>query len=475
MATANFTNRTLFHGDNLLFLRGLNSDTIDLIATDPPFKKGRDFHATPNSLAAGARFEDRWSWERDVHTPWVDQIKDDWPGVWAVIAAARQASGDDMAAYLAWLGVRLLECHRLLKPTGSLYLHIDHTAHAYVKLLLDAIFGPAQFRNEIVWCYRGGGVPKNAFARKHDTILFYSKSDRTCFTKQYVPYSAASQKLVRSRGGVSIDGKQRDLARGAAMPDWWTEPNALQTWSPERTGYPTQKPLALLERIIKASSNKGELVLDPFCGCATTPVAAERLGRQWIGMDLWDQAYEVVLTRLKAYGFAVSADEGEQPTQRGITNIGAVGYVTTPPERTDENEVAAPVLRLKLQRPKEKWQTLSHSQIVMHLTQAQSLTQDDQVVCAGCGRQLEREFMELDHIQPRRDGGVNDISNRVLLCRPCNGRKAASLTMTGLVRENRKVGWLRDERVARQAQERAQLWAQLVQDSPDPTLGIIGA
>ena len=169
-------NRTLYHGDNLEILRGINSATIDLIATDPPFNKSRDFHATPDSLAKGARFEDRWSWDRDVHPDWVDAVKDDWPAVWSVIDTARVAAGEDMAAFLCWLGVRLLECHRVLKETGSLYLHIDHTAHAYAKCLLDGIFGRRNFRNELVWAYTGPGSPgMRQFNRKHDTLLWYNK------------------------------------------------------------------------------------------------------------------------------------------------------------------------------------------------------------------------------------------------------------------------------------------------------------
>ena len=151
MATPNFANRTLYHGDNLPFLRGMNSGTVHLIATDPPFNKGRDFHATPDSLAAGARFEDRWRWDKDVHPDWVDAIQDDWPAVWQVIEAARAAAGDDMAAFLAWLGVRLMEMHRVLRDDGSLYLHCDPTASHYLKALLDAIFGTQNFRNEIIW------------------------------------------------------------------------------------------------------------------------------------------------------------------------------------------------------------------------------------------------------------------------------------------------------------------------------------
>ena len=151
MARMNFKNRTLYHGDNLEFLRGVNSGAVHLIATDPPFNKNRDFHATPDSLARGARFTDRWRWDEDVHPEWVDQIQDDWPAVWAVIDSTRTSRGSDMAAFLCWLGVRLLEMRRVLRDDGSVYLHIDHTAHAYVKTLMDAVFGHKNFRNEVVW------------------------------------------------------------------------------------------------------------------------------------------------------------------------------------------------------------------------------------------------------------------------------------------------------------------------------------
>ncbi|MYH76447.1 MAG: site-specific DNA-methyltransferase [Acidimicrobiaceae bacterium] len=154
----NFTNRTLFHHDNLAVMRGMNTATIDLIATDPPFNKGKDFHATPDSLAKGGKFQDRWRWDDDVEGEWIDQLQDDWPNVWRIIAAARGSWGDDLGAFLCFMAVRLLEMHRVLKSTGTLYLHCDPTAGHYLKSLLDAIFGRKQFRNEIIWCYMGGGI-----------------------------------------------------------------------------------------------------------------------------------------------------------------------------------------------------------------------------------------------------------------------------------------------------------------------------
>ncbi len=225
----------------------------------------------------------------------------------------------------------------------------------------------------------------------------------------------------------------------------------------ERTGYPTQKPLALYERMIKASSDPGDIVLDPFCGCATTPIAAERLGRQWVGMDIWDEAYDRVIERLESEGLA-----GPERTPERLFIFGDVTYTTEPPIRTDDGEEAAPELRLRSRRALAPWQRLTHKQIVERLEDAQA--QRGMIICAGCGRVLEREFMHLDHVLPRADGGVNDITNRILLCPPCNGRKGAVLTLSGLMRENRKADWMRDEDLAKIAQHNARGMAERVRD-----------
>ena len=156
MANPNFLNRTLYHCDNLSVMRGMNSESVHLIATDPPFNKSRDFHATPDSLARGARFQDRWSWRRDIHDEWLIEIQRDYPEVWSVITTGKSVWGDGMGAFLCFMAVRLLEMHRILREDGSIYLHIDYTAHAYVKTLMDAVFGKGNFRNEIIWAYRGG-------------------------------------------------------------------------------------------------------------------------------------------------------------------------------------------------------------------------------------------------------------------------------------------------------------------------------
>ena len=181
MAAPNFRNRTLYHGDNLPFLRGMNSESVHLIATDPPFNKGKDFHATPDSLAAGAKFQDRWSWAEDVEQAWVDQIEDDWPAVHAVIEASKATYGQDMAAFLCFMGVRLLEMQRMLRKDGSIYLHCDPTASHYLKTLMDAIFGWRNFQNELIWAYSWGFRTEKRWNKKHDVLLFYTKGESFLF------------------------------------------------------------------------------------------------------------------------------------------------------------------------------------------------------------------------------------------------------------------------------------------------------
>ena len=290
MTRLKLPNRSFFAGDNLPFLRAIADQSIHLIATDPPFNKDRDF---------GAAFRDRWSWDRDARDEWIDDIRGKCPALWSVIETARQTADAGMSAYLCWLGIRLLELHRVLCGDGSLYLHIDHSAQAYVKLALDAVFGLDNFRNEIVWYYKTGGLSKRWFGRKHDTILFYSKSDAYVFHPQQEK-SYLSHKYGFSN--ISLAEDDDGVYRMAAMRDVWDIP-ALRGNQAEATGYPTQKPLALYERMIRASSKAGDIVLDPFCGSGTTVVAAERLGRRWLAADLWDGAYEMLCARLEAEGF----------------------------------------------------------------------------------------------------------------------------------------------------------------------------
>ena len=460
MPPPNFQNRTLFHSDNLPILQGMNSETVDLIATDPPFNKGRDFHATPESLASGARFADRWSWDADVHEEWTDAIQDDYPEVWSVIQFARRSYGDDMGAFLSFMGVRLMEMRRILKPTGSLYLHCDPTASHYLKAMLDAVFGRRQFRNEIVWVYTGPGNTTRWFPRKHDIILFYAKDDKRSAFNRDVPYTRVTGTGHNSLSrGNRTDEEVRELEeryakRGKTVEDWWADiPSGGHIPKGERVGYPTQKPLALYERIIKASSKPGDMVLDPFAGCATTVIAAERLGRQWVGIDLWDGAYDIVRRRM------------EDNRQLLADPDPIIHYAAEPPARTDDaDEPNVPSLRLRVQRPVFAWQKLSRKQMAGILGEAQASPSEPRlIVCAGCGRAMEMAFMELDHIQPKSERGSNAISNRILLCGPCNREKGARRTLSGLIADNRKSGWTVDAAGADSARLRADRMAERVE------------
>ena len=459
--------RAMYQGDNLSVLRGINSETIDLIATDPPFNKGRDFHATPDSLASGASFTDRWRWDEDVHDDWIDAIEIPHPRMWSVIQTARDVSGDDMGAFLCFIGVRLIEMHRVLKPTGSIYLHCDHTASHYLRALMDAVFGRRQFRNDIIWFYNDSpGRPKSYFPRKHDIIFWYSKSDDWTFNGDAVrvPIKDASKKRYKTPrviGGRSYTGGE-SASNGKIPEDVWKIPVVKKNrGNKQSTGYATQKPLKLYERIIKSSSNPGDIVLDPFAGCATTPIAAEIHGRGWIGIDLWDGAFGMIKKRMAKEGLA------DDETRDTLVVIGDVHFSKTPPTRTDlpdPNEVSVPDLELRTQFLPEPWEQIKPARIreLLELAQAAPNTAPNTaVVCGGCGRICEPEFMHLDHISPKADGGSNDITNRILLCAPCNGFKGSEKTLSGLVkangrkRANGKPKWMRDAKAAAAARKRA--------------------
>ena len=425
MADPNFRNRTLFHGDNLPFLRGMNSASVHLIATDPPFNKGKDFHATPDSLAAGAKFQDRWSWADDVEGEWVDQIQDDWPAVWEVIDAARAAWGDDMVAFLCFMGVRLIEMRRVLRDNGTLYLHCDPTASHYLKALLDAIFGRKNFRNEIVWHYTGGGRSKTYFSRKHDTILCYAKAGQPTFNIDAIrmPYKETSG---YAKGGIVAKSGKRYMPHPDGTPpdDVWDIP-IINPLAKERLGYPTQKPLAVYERIIQASSNPGDLVLDPFGGCATTPIAAERLGRQWVAMDIWEGARDLVRQRMEDHRQLLTDPDPQ------------VHYATEPPIRTDGGDEAVPFLQVTERYAEPDGPRMSRAAMLDFL-----LAQHGPK-CQGCDRTFDDpRYLQLDHNTPRSDGGLNHITNRILLCGPCNRLKSNQYTLSGLRRQNQRLGYL---------------------------------
>ena len=408
-------NRTLYLEDNLPVLRGLDSDSIDLIATDPPFNKGVPAFEGTTKAGQNVKFKDVWNWIDDVHVDWLNEMSKRHPTLSNVILYANAAAGDDMGAFLCWMAVRVLEMHRVLKDTGSMYLHCDPTASHYLKAMMDAIFGRKNFRNEIVWHYSNLSATKRYFPRKHDIIFFYVKSNASwTFNADSVriPYSESSLNRVQYKGsGFASKARGSWLQKKGKIPDSVWDIPLLK--GKERTGYPTQKPLALYKRMIAASSNPGDMVLDPFAGCATTCVAAEQLGRQWIGIDIEEESGDVIRERL------------EREVSASIAWDAIVRTPTTAPERTDDGEPAAPELFLESPKPKEKRISVPEAR--------EALAKRDGLRCRGCGYVPPYlDFMHVDHKKPRKLKGKESLSNFALLCEPCNRKKSYKLTLREL-------------------------------------------
>ena len=313
-------NRSLYCMDNLEVLRALPEGCMDLIYLDPPFNKNKYFIATKKETPKGgikekkegtkrkagevseessARFKDIFAKE-DVSSSDLGGLEKSHPRLMEGLRLLGGLGLPHTFFYLAYMALRLVELVRILKCTGTLYLHVDPDMSHYLKVLLDCLLGPAHFRNEIIWCYQAGSQPKKDFAKKHDVILRYSKTADYYFDATAIkePYSPRTLSRLNYKGAREKD-VAKVYARGGKRPvDYWHLPS-LQGNAKEYLHYPTQKPLALLERIIQASSREKEWVLDPFCGAATTCLAAERLGRQWIGIDNNTSACLKAVSRLE--------------------------------------------------------------------------------------------------------------------------------------------------------------------------------
>ena len=295
---------------------------------------------------------------------------------------------------------RLIEMRRLLKETGSIYLHCDPTASHYLKMVMDAIFGAKNFRNEIIWWYyNGSSATKRFFPRKHDVILFYAKNADANPTFNpddvRIPYEPTSGWLK----GKNKDSYGNPNPKGKVSPDVFRIPS-INNMSKERCGYPTQKPQTLLERIIKASSNEGDVVLDPFCGCATTLVAAEKLNRKWIGIDVSPQSAKEIKKRMTK--LAIEREENELAIWKGIHN----------------RDLRTAKQLDSLHR--DEWGDLPHPRAHKKRLFGE---QKGRCAAAACQNNPGYENMEVDHIVPKSKGGTDHKSNLQLLCSGCNKKK----------------------------------------------------
>ena len=316
------------------------------------------------------------------------------------------------------MAIRIMELRRVLKPTGSIYLHCDPTANSYLRLLMDALFGKNNHRNEIVWCYTGPGSPSlRQFNRKHDTIYWYSAGEQWVFNADAVRMNHHGKTLANFKKGLRgsgfVEGKY-ELAKGKVPETWWAQEkgNGLAIAARHKSqyvGYPTQKPLALLQRIIKASSNTGDMVLDPFCGCATACIAAEMEEREWVGIDISPKAAELVERRMvKEVGVLYAGIHREDIPQR--TDMGLM---------------------------------LAYNDI----RNKKHLYGEQGGYCNGCETHFQLRYFEVDHIIPKAKGGTDHISNLQLLCSPCNKLKGTRSHEELLVLLTDK-GWIKRKMAA---------------------------
>ena len=317
--TKYLTGNALVCADNIDVLKSLPNDCIDLIYLDPPFNSNQNYVAVFGDKGqVDAQLKDIWKWTVETHNSFdrmpFGLLRDSIRGI-----ILQTGEHSRMAAYAVFMAKRLAEMHRVLKPTGSLYLHCDPTAAHYLRILLDAVFGERNFLNDIVWYYRGAGVPKKSRAKRHDVILWYAKHQgKHVFDPDPVrlPYADATEERFKHyignvRQGHNY-GEQTLNPKGKHPDDVISHIQPIAPSAKERLGYPTQKPLSLLEDLIKSSTKKGGMVLDPFCGCGTAADAAAKLGRKYLGVDISAIAVRVMEQRLTSRGKAAT------PTVHGM-------------------------------------------------------------------------------------------------------------------------------------------------------------
>ena len=492
MDIPNFPNRTFAVMDNLPFLERLPDESVDLINIDPPFGKMEAFRREAKPpiteiekaeeralflahglslddeqqrkqlmVEGGSLVDDIFTWGNDVsgnhsHKAFYDRIAAAEDGSMAsrvhrVIEAVREIAGDNQAAYVCFMAVRLVHCHRVLKPTGSIYVHCDWKSDSHLRMLLDAIFGvgaanprnrqQAGHRNVIAWCYTGPGSPgMRQFNRKHDTILWYSKGSQWTFNRDdvRVPHKDGGPH-AGGFPGASREPNDPSYGKEGKVPEtWWVMPIAPRFKS-QYMGYATQKPLDLAKRIIEASSNPGDLVMDLFAGCATTLVAAEVTGRHWIGCDWAYRAWTMNKRRFVSipdeHGGPMRLSGTTDVTLRALGLEGAqipfLESVTIgPPDLEGLPSYSIEGMELAVasaSRRDPTWTGLYSKDEAKEI-----MLREFGPVCWGCAwaptlpnGQPDMSYLHVDHSLARHHGGDDELANLGLLCPRCNGRKGS--------------------------------------------------
>ena len=570
------SNRTLGVMDNLRFLRALNNDCVDLIAIDPPFAANETFVGRPRPAVTDAeiaaekalarehgaahdegrdtRVRDIWTWDDNVHPDWLSRMEDDYPPAFAVVKAVEACASENEAAYIAFMAVRLIECRRVLKPTGSIYVHCDDHANGFLRLIMDAVFGADNFLNQITWRRAVAHNDAKRYGRIADTVLFYSKSEDRRWNGSAISVPKSEDELKAAypsedaRGrfrigdltganirygesgqawrGYDVSARGRHWAPPKASPyaeyierefipayrniegvharldaldaaglirhpkrgvwpglkryadaDQGNPPQSLilnptgftnyRTGGGEFTGYSTQKPLELYELFIKASSDPGDVVLDIFAGCATTAVAAERLGRRWIACDMAYRSWTMLKRRFRLNNIALSAPAGMRATDQALglglvqdseVEWGKRAAVLGPddlPARDDEDPEPFHNLRQPARggrRGRKSARSASWSGRIPKEEAKKLLINEFGSECWGCGWEAptfpsgERDLalLEIDHIWARNDaatasaneGGSDELYNLALLHPTCNRTKSNRMTLEQLRRKN---------------------------------------
>ena len=519
----NAVNRGVYIADNLDFLRSLNSECIDLVIIDPPFGKNQTFSGKlsppltekeqevetslleswgitdidgaydrgieyPDQEGETAKFSDIWSFERVLDEDWWITEQQSDSAVYWLIESTRRTHGNATAAYIAFMARRMSEIWRVLKPTGSLYLHCDHAANAYLRQMMDAVFGQRNFRNEIVWRrHNANNSVKSRYGNVTDTILFYTKTDDWTWKQPLAPrsdtelarYKAdAEGRLYKSqgldgRGGNMFewrgttprggwrysyeelerlweegrilktkDGRPRtdghiryldEMPEGTKMQNLWLDLQRVANTSKERTGYPTQKPQALARRMIEASSNPDDMVLDCFAGCAYVPVAAEELGRRWVACDMSPRAWTVVrrqFAKKPELSMTVAGDEAQyddaSPSFEGNGALRVFGPIQLPERDPADLDKGVARQGSNLAPIGFRQSTVETSDEIWT-----AFVEAWDTFCWYCGvkKAEDRRELHLDHVEPNaRDGSNDDCWNRALACAPCNSDKGNRLT-----------------------------------------------